>query len=565
MSVAVKRQLETVERGVAYALAVRAQDVPACRWVRLAVDRFFRDSSADSRWAFDAERAAWAMEMVQRFAHYKGEKGGEKIHLEPWQCFLVMNLFGFIDPATGLRRFREAFVCVPRGNGKTTLLAAVANVMAFMEGEPAAEVYFAAVSRDQARIGFDSARQMALRASPRVKSGRLSQRAFAKVYGVDIQKNQLLSNEGAVVKPLSRDAKSLDGLNVYLGILDELASHPTSEVYDAIKTGAAKRRQPLVLSITTATQNTAGIGRSTWNYGEKVLEQTLEDERFFCLMYTIDEDDHVWNEASWIKANPNWGVSVDPDSFRSTALKASQNASGEAAFKTRHLNVWEGAEQSMFSMRAWTSCGRDLKLEDFRGMPCWIGVDLAATTDLCGKVYLFDVNGIWHVFARAYLPQVAIDEARVAQYAEWLKSGALVATSKPATDFDLVQAELEEDTRRFDVRAFGFDPWQAQMMMQNIEEKTGATCFEVRPIVSHLSEACKELQRRHVSETVLHDKNPVLAWCVSNTVGIEDPAANIKPAKTRNELKIDLAVAMIQAAACRLRSADEPEPEVFLI
>jgi phage terminase large subunit-like protein len=560
-----KLDLATVERGVAYALAVQSGDVPACRWVRLAVDRFFRDSAADSRWRFDAQRAAGMMEDVQRFSHFKGEKAGEKLRLEGWQCFALMNLFGFVDPATGLRRFREGFVFVPRGNGKTTLAAPVGLVMAFMEGEAAAEVYAAAVSRDQARICFDAARHMALRASPRVKSGRLSARAFSKVYGVDVQKHIIESSDGAVFKPLSRDAKSLDGLNVYLGILDELASHPTSEVYDAIKTGAAKRREPLILSITTATQNTAGIGHSTYSYATKVLEQTLEDERFFALMYTVDPDDDIWDPATWQKANPNWGISVDPDSFGATAQKAGQNASGEAAFKTRHLNVWEGAEQSMFSMKAWNACRRDVSMDDVAEHPCWIGVDLAQTTDLCAKVYLFDVDGVWHIFAKCYLPQQAIDDARVAQYPEWMKAGELVATPGAATDFDLVERELLADIERLNVKALGFDPWQAGQMMKHIEEETGALVYEVRPTVGHLSEACKELQRRHVGAGLAHDGNRVLAWCVANTVGKEDDNQNVKPTKTRNELKIDAAVAMIQAAACRLRTADEPEPEVYIL
>jgi phage terminase large subunit-like protein len=557
--------LSTIERGIAYALGVRNGDISVCRWVKLAVERFFRDSSADSRWRLDTARAAAMMNMVQRFEHYKGPKAGTKLVLEGWQCFALMNLFGFVDPDTGLRRFREGFIFVPRGNGKTTMLAPIGLVMGFMAGEPAAEVYAAAVTRDQARICFDAARHMAMRASPRLKSGRLSARGFAKVYGVDVQKHLIESETGSVFRPLSRDAKSLDGLNVYLGILDELASHPTSEVYDAIRTGAQKRQEPLILSITTATQNTAGIGHATADYAQKVLEGTLEDDRFFGLLYTVDPEDDIWHPITWRKANPNWGVSVDADSFEGIAKKAGQSATGEAAFKTRHLNVWEGAEESMFSMKAWAACKRTQRIEEFAGYPCWIGVDLAQTTDLCAKTYLFDVDGVWKVFAKCYLPQAAIDDARIAQYPDWMRTGDLVATPGAATDFERVERELLQDIEKLNVKAVGFDPWQAAAIMERIEKETGVLVYEVRPSVAHLSEACKELQRRHVTETIHHDGNRVLAWCVANTVGKEDDNQNLKPTKTRNELKIDAAVAMIQAAACRLRTAEDPEPEMYII
>lgn len=557
-------ELAIIERGLVYASSVASGERDAPRWVRLAVDRFFDDLKPGSPWNFDPERAEVTLGYIEAFRHYKGPKAGEKIELEGWQAFVLMQLFGFVDPKTGARRYREGFIAVPRGNGKTTLLAAVGLVMAFIEGEGGAEVYSAAVTRDQARICFDDARMMAQAASPRdPKSRKPLPWGFAPRYSVEVFQHQLRSSSGAVFRPLSADAKSLDGLNVHLGILDELASHRTSEVYDAIKTGAAKRRQPLVLSITTATSNTAGIGRSTWNYAEKVLQGTIEDDRFFGIMWTVDEGDDFWSETTWRKANPNWGVSVDPDSFASNALKAQQNPSGEAAFKTRHLNIWEGADQAMFSMRAWNRAKVDLTLEDFVGEPCFIGIDLATSVDLCGKVYLFERDGIWYTFARAYLPKAAIEEQRVAQYAEWIASGHLVEMPGEAIDLDRVETEVIEDASRFRVRAYGFDPWQATQMMQRVEKATNRDVYEVRPITQHMTEACKELQRRMVSGLIAHDGNPVFGWCISNVVGLEDPAGNIKPAKMRNELKIDLAVGLIMAAACKLRTPVEEKPMVY--
>jgi phage terminase large subunit-like protein len=556
-------------RAFRFVEAVASGEQPAPKWVRRAVERFLRDVESE-RWTLATDQADWYIQKIETFEHYKGPKAGMRIHLEDWQCFVLLNLFGWLDPETGVRRFREAFVFVPRGNGKTTLLAAVGLVMGFLEGEGAAEVYSAAVNRDQARICFDAARQMALRASPRTRTGALSKRGFAYRAKVDIQKHQLVSESGGVFKPLSRDAKGLDGLNPHLGVLDELASHQTSEVYDAIKTGSAKRKQSLVFSITTATMNTAGIGFATFEYACKVLDEMLDDDAFFALVYTADlgsdgePADDIWSEATWRKVNPNWGVSVDPEAFRAAAKKAAQQPTAEAGFKTRHLNVWEGAEQSMFSMKAWRECARPVELADFEGQPCFIGVDLASTTDLVGKVYLFDVDDVWFCFAQAYLPSATI-QGGVARYAEFVARGEIQSIPGAAIDLEHIQAELLEDARRFEVQAFAFDPWQAAQMMANIERETGLPCFEVRPTAAHMSEACKELQRRHVTGKLAHDGSAVFAWCVANTVGLEDPGQNIKPSKMRNELKIDLAVAMVQAAVCKLRVPERGVPEVMIL
>jgi phage terminase large subunit-like protein len=178
-------------------------------------------------------------------------------------------------------------------------------------------------------------------------------------------------------RPISSDAKALDGLNVQVAVCDEIASHRTSEVYDVLLTAMGKRSNPLLLSSRTATGNTSGVGKTLWDY-RKVLEGAAEDERLFALLYTLDAEDDPWAEASWIKANPSWGQAVQPDAIRAIMRQARQNPAQEAAAKTRHLNVWVGADEALFSTRAWEACeDRTLRLEDFEGQPCHLGLDLA--------------------------------------------------------------------------------------------------------------------------------------------------------------------------------------------
>ena len=205
----------------------------------------------------------------------------------PWQTLLFTAVFGFTEMGTDTRRYRQAVVFVPKGNGKTTVAAPLSIYLTFADGEGGAEGYAAATTRDQARILFDAAQNM-LRQAPRV----------ARELGASVAANAISAAKTASrLMPISSDAKTLDGLNVAVAVCDEIASHKTAEVYDALRTAMGKRRHPLLLSISTATGNTSGIGKQLWDYSVRVLECAQEDDRLFALLYTIDEGDDPWAEA----------------------------------------------------------------------------------------------------------------------------------------------------------------------------------------------------------------------------------------------------------------------------
>src|SRR5690242_20142681 len=196
---------------------------------------------------------------------HQGPEAGRSLRLMPWQRFVFANLFAFVERGTTNRRFRQAVIFVPRGNGKTSLAAPLALYLSFLDGEGGAEGYAAAVTRDQARILFDTAREM-VRRSPEIR----------RRYGVEALANAIWQEgTSSNFRPISSDAKALDGLNVQIAVCDEIASHKTSEVYDVLLTAMGKRRHPMLLAISTAIGNNAGIGKQLWDYAVRVLEGTL--------------------------------------------------------------------------------------------------------------------------------------------------------------------------------------------------------------------------------------------------------------------------------------------------
>jgi phage terminase large subunit-like protein len=398
-----------------------------------------------------------------------------------------------------------------------------------------------------ARILFDASQNM-LRQAPRV----------AGALGVMVAANAISAAKTASrLMPISSDAKTLDGLNVAVAVCDEIASHKTAEVYDALRTAMGKRRHPLLLSISTATGNTSGIGKQLWDYSVRVLEGAQSDDRLFALLYTIDDTDDPWAEATWIKANPGWGVSVVPDAVRGIMRQARNNPAQEAAARTRHLNMWLGADEALFSMRSWNACTeRNLELGQIEGRDCHIALDLASKTDLAALAIVFPTDVIegedrrlhYAVFARCYLNEAAVLEARNPSYPGWAANNELVITPGNETDFGAIEDDILDLCRRFRVLSLAYDPWNATQLAQRLTSQ-GVPCVEFRMNTQNLSEATKELDAAMRGERIRHDGNGVLAWCVGNVVGHYDARSNVFPRRTREDQKIDAAVALIMALA----------------
>lgn len=546
---------EGVAEGIAYARSVAAGEIPASRHVIAACERFLRDladaEAGNSAWEFRADLAEKPMLFAGLLPNIKGPEAGKPIRLMGWQKFCFANLFGFVERGTEIRRFRQGVIYVPRGNGKTTVAAPIALYCTFVEGEGGAEGYAAAVTRDQARILFETAQNM-VRRSPE----------FRQRFGVEVGAHTIYqSSSASKFLAVSSDAKALDGLNVQVAVCDEIGSHKTAEVYEVLLTAMGKRQQPLLLSISTATGNSAGIGKQLWDYVAKVLDGVVQDDRLFGVLYTIDDGDDIWDEATWRKANPSWGHAVQPDAIRAIMRQARNNPAQEAAAKTRHLNIWVGADEALFSMRSWRDCAvPGLTLDGFERRECHIAIDLASKTDLAALVILFpedqeDGRREYAAFAKCYLNEAAVMEARNPSYPGWAAEGYLTVTPGNETDFSAIEGDLLDLCRRFQVQSAAFDPWCATQLAQRMQAE-GVPMVEFRATTQNFSEPTKELDAAMRAGRIQHDGNPVLEWCIGNVVGRYDARANVYPRKTRPEQKIDAAIALIMAIGRTLAETD---------
>ena len=519
-----------------YAERVVSGEILACKWVTLACQRHLNDliSAGDDSYPykFSDAKATRACTFIEHLPHVKGRWAAKRqnLKLEPWQVFIVANLFGWVEKKTGLRKYRQAYICVPRKNGKSPLAAGIGLYMQCADGEHGAEVYCGATTEAQAWEVFRPARLMAEKTPD-----------LLNAYGITVNaKSLVIESNGSRFLPVI--GKPGDGASPSCGICDEFHEADTADLFDTFNTGMVGREQPLLLVITTAGTN---VGSPCYDYqqqAQKVLEGTFEDDNQFTIIFTIDEGDDWTTEAALRKANPNYGVSVDVKALKRDQKNAIQNATKQNTFKTKNLNVWCNASVSWMNMEAWRKCG-DAKLDDFLGEECFLGLDLAKTTDLCAAVKLFRklLDGVTHynLFTRFWLPQAKTQDPTCQHYQGWEHDGHLVGQPGNVIDFEAILSDLVADTKKYKVKELDFDKWGAEYLRQRFGEITGVTTFDVPQSPQYLSDPARQLEALVLSGHLHHDGNPAMAWCVSNVVAMENSHDNLVLDKDKDANKID--------------------------
>jgi len=585
-----------VQLAMDYIKQVLSGERSACKLVHQACARQLDDLRRFKDhpiYYWDEEKAGRVCRFIERLPHVKGpkakpSKSGEEglIVLEGWQCFILTTVFGWRRRDKNSRRFRRVYIEVPRGNAKSTLSSGVGAYCLGKDDEQGAEIYSAATKKDQAKIVFDVTRKML------EKRPEFSKKAGFEVNAFDIQHRDTNSKFIA----LSRDSDGLDGLNVHLAVIDELHAHKDRGIYDVVETGCGKRPSSLLWCITTAGSDTSGICYEVRRYCLKVLDGTVKDESQFAIVYTIDEGDD-WTELStWIKANPNWDVSVDVEAFTQLAMKAIQVVSAQSNFKTKHLNIWCNSDSPWMDMAYWHRCADpNLNEEDFINSTdeCYMSVDLASRTDIAarGKLYVRhqkvpeerkqscarcarkesehlveergctafvspgDVEPHYYLFMDCYLPEDAVMDGRNASYEGWAGEGWIKTTPGATLDFNEIKRDIIADASRAHVISIAYDPWQAAQMATELTD-IGLEMIEVRPTVAAFSAPMKELDALVRMGRLHHNGNPCLEWQVSNVVCHTDAKDNIYPRKEKPEFKIDAVVAAIMSMSRAMFAGD---------
>ncbi len=588
-------RIDASKVAVKYAKDIILGNIVAGKLLKYAAKRFIQDLKfGTSRGiTFDKIAAQHVVDFFGTLRHSKGEwgkHGGMPFVLEPWQVFIIANLFGF-KRADGTRRFREAHIEVARKNGKTTFMSGIALYMLVADDEPGAEVYSIATTRDQSKIVFDEAVRM------RNKSPMLATRVAS------FRNNLCVISTASKFEPQSAEYGTADGKNVHCLIADELHQHPTRLLYDAYYEATGARTQPLVIAITTAGYDTMGICFAQRKIAENILVGNVEaaaGDTMFAYIACIDEPDKDgkggddWkDEKCWAKANPNLGVSVKLDGLREAAAKADIDPTALNSFLCKRLNVWTSQEIRWMAPDKWALCNaagamsdpKQLRLDALKklaGRVCIAGLDLSSKIDLTAFALVFPpvaakteriarpqtrqeiqfrvpvqfdekivepADPLWSVLVWFWVPEGCIDERTKKDrvpYDVWKKQGYLNTCPGKVIDHEFLYKQILEIRKQFQFTDVAFDAWNAQWIAKKLLDD-GFKAESVRMVYSVMSEPMKELMGMVLEKKLEHYGDPVLSWNAGNVSATTDANGSIRPDKEKSKEKIDGVVAVIMA------------------
>ena len=540
-----KKKYPHVASGHKYAEDVVSGKIVANKFIIGACERYLSDlENKTAFFRFDPDTAEKYLRLVQKFEHVEGHWPTKLIVYEPWQNWVFMNIMGFRVKTTGFRRFRVAHVEVARGNAKSTCASQMGLYFLALDNPNGNQISTVATKRDQARIVLDSARMMAKKNS-----------SYLNHTGVDVLAHQIVHRpSGSFMRALSADYGGMDGLKDVLAICDELHAMDRP-VFEVISSGMSKRKDSLLMCITTAGSNTESVGFFQTQFAKKVATGEFDDDSFFSAVYTLDDEDDWADEKCWLKANPNLGVSVDLDSLRSKVEKALVTPSDIANLRIKHFNQWIAEANAFFDLKTWDACADPtLKIENFRGKAARLGLDLASHIDITSIGTVFKEKDVYYIFERSFLPEETIKQKQNPFYDTCVADGTLITTKGAAINYEFIQEEILKASKDFRVQECMYDPWAATETAQRLSDKVEMVKFTMN--TANFSEPMKKLDSLIRSGKIKHNGSSLLRWCMGNVVGKEDANGNYFPRKSHEKLKIDPVVAILMALAGWLAEND---------
>lgn len=481
--------------------------------------------------------------------HSKGQNAGKPFILLPWQHHVLRELFGRLNP-DGTRQHRIGYIELPKKQGKSTTLAGIALYMTAFDSEPGAEVYGAACDREQAGIIYREAASM-VRASPALSR---------HLEVIDSRKTIIHKASNSFYRVLSADAFRAEGLNIHALLFDELHAQRDRRLWDALRYGGAARRQPLLLSITTAGFDRKSICWEQHAYAERCMADPTVDPAFFGCIYAASPEDDWKDEKTWHKANPSLGQTITVESFAADAREADQSPSKLNAFLRYRLNVWTTQDTRWLSPDAWAKCGQPLR-GDLEKREWYAGLDLATTYDLSALVLVSqDEDGTFDVMPFFWVPQENAAERTTrdkVDYVGWIRDGFMRATDGNVTDYDVIRRDIVELSQKFNIRQVAIDRWNATQLATQLQGD-GISVVGFGQGYGSMSSPAKQLENLVLAEKIRHAGHPVLSWMAANVAIQSDHQGNIKPSKAKSTERIDGIVSLVMGLGLHATATAKP-------
>lgn len=506
-----------------------------------------------------------------RLRHTKGKFAREPFILAPWQETIIRDIYGTVN-ANGKRRYKVAYVEVPKKNGKSELGAGIALAGLLLDEEPGAEVYSAASTRDQATIVFRVAAQM-VRNDPVLNS-------MCRI--VDSTKTIYLKDEpNSFYKAISADAGIQDGINPHVVVFDELHRQKNRDLWDVFRYGSPTREQPLLFAITTAgVIGHSQICEEQHNYARRLLDGTFADPTYYPVIYGLDDAEDWTFEGEpakngkpatgWYKANPALGDFLPIDRIRSEFRTALEVPTEQNSFRRFRLDQWVGQETRYIPMEEWRRCGNPFDLGKLAGKACYGGLDLSTTRDLTAFTLVFPMDDLYYVVPHFFIPGDDLHQRSQRDnvpYDLWVSQGLIHVTPGNQVDYSFVRKVINDLAKLYDIREIGFDRWNATQIVQQLMDD-GLTMVPIGQGYQSMNAPTAELLSMVRDGRLQHGGNPVLSWMADCMTVKQDPAGNVKPSKPdrmKSKNRIDGIAALVDALARVILIPKIPQYQVMFL
>jgi phage terminase large subunit-like protein len=551
--VASLEELSLAERLLYYTEDVISGKMVACKKHIQACQRFMRDlekfeDDEEYPYYFDGDALIDFNEWASLFTHVEGVIAGQPIVLTDFQLFVVANIFCWKKKKNGTRRFKFAYIQLARKNAKSQLLALIASYVTFLSGQKE-QAYIAGVNREQSGIVYQQILDQLAGASVLKYKYKTS---YGKVTHL---------RSGSIIQPLNKESrKTGDGKFPSLGIIDEWHAHPTSEIYDVIKSGMIGRKNALMVAITTAGLDLNVPAYKDYNYCSKIIDpaSVVENEEYFVMICELDKDDKITDKKNWIKANPIVCTFEEGIEDLEGRLKiALEQPDKMTEFLTKHMNLWvQRKEGAYMNLEKWNACGIEEGevLPDISGKEVYIGVDLSATLDLTSLSFEIPIGDeTFVVLGHSFIPAGTMREKMKGDkvpYDLWERQGWITATEGDVIDYRAVQKYIDDMVEKYKlkVKAIYYDEWNAAQF-SNEAQDLGYITVKVIQGMKTLAPATKDFRELVWKKKVIHDNNPVINWAFGNAMMRHDHNENFMLDKKASEERIDPVAAIMTAHA----------------
>lgn len=544
--------------------------------VKKAVHRHLRDlerseNDPDFEYYFCQETADRYIDIAKIFKHTKGSWYGKPFNLQPFQGFILSQIFGWLFKSDGLRKYSKAFIDMGRGGGKSEFAALLQNILFLFDNENTPNILSCATTRTQANFVFKPAMTMLK---------QLCQESAYVSNKIEIYKYYIEEKEtGGTMGTLTAEADKNDGGDIYMGTVDELHAHKDTSMIKIIETGQAKRvgSSPLLLIITTAGHNKQGPGFMYRRMTKDILDGVIENEGFFCIVFSLDDEKEVHNEKMWKKANPALGSTPSLKLLRQNYVNAmTEGATALYEFMTKNMNMYVDAPKTWIENKFIKKVTEDKFDENIlKGRECYIGLDLSQDQDITASPILFlptKTDPYFRIRWKFYCPkEIKLDGSKSVDgvdYRPWIEGGYIDATDGNVISYSDIENFILDCNEKYKLKVVEYDPMFKVKVIPQLQEKN-IKCESYSQGFSAMTGPVQWLYQGIVrsgeseeGHKIKIEYNPVAEWMFKNVVIVEKEGMK-RMSKDKSMNKIDGCTAIANAVGGYLTDLEEDQTSIY--